>query len=407
MTNRFRDKVDAIKWLILLLGLSVFLPAGLMAKQSMAVIFIIVIITLFICTLLTRPSYLIPDWKVLFLFLTLCVYTSFTHYLNDSCAPCVNKAFGKVLFFALLIWIASSRLTVTSSLKVGTLSKFLMISAILSVSYLAIELVTDAYLYRTVTERLLDNSVALSRFNRGTSALIILIWPVSFLVFQRGFKITAVFLLISSFCISTLGDSNSAKASFVLAFITAFLTLTFPRLTLNLIIISVTSFFMLVPIIFLYLLEWSQPVANRIPPSTLDRLEIWHRSAVAVIEEPLLGYGIGISRYLPIPEDLSSLYKYFTVPTTHPHNAPIQIWLELGLIGVVIMLLLIGLVSAPIRRIEGHLRIVAFAAGVSIIFTGLVSYGFWQETWLSIIGMAVILFKLIHQVAPPRNAQAS
>ena len=405
MTTRFKNKVDAIKWLILLLGLSVFLPAGLMAKQSMAVIFIIVIITLFICTLLTRPSYLIPDWKVLFLFLTLCVYTSFTHYLNDSCAPCVNKAFGKVLFFALLIWIASSRLTVTSSLKVGTLSKFLMISAILSVSYLAIELVTDAYLYRTVTDRLLDNSVALSRFNRGTSALIILIWPVSFLVFQRGFKITAVFLLISSFCISTLGDSNSAKASFVLAFITAFLTLTFPRLTLNLIVISVTSFFMLVPIIFLHLLEWSQPVASRIPPSTLDRLEIWHRSAVAVIEEPLLGYGIGISRYLPIPEDLSSLYKYFTVPTTHPHNAPIQIWLELGLIGVVIMLLLIGLVSAPIRRIKGHLKIVAFATGVSIIFTGLVSYGFWQETWLSIIGMTVILFKLIYQAAPARNSE--
>ena len=47
MTNRFKDKVDAIKWLVLLLGLSVFLPAGLIAKQSMAVIFIIVIITLF------------------------------------------------------------------------------------------------------------------------------------------------------------------------------------------------------------------------------------------------------------------------------------------------------------------------------------------------------------------------
>ena len=406
MTNRFKDKVDAIKWLVLLLGLSVFLPAGLIAKQSMAVIFIIVIITLFFCTLLTRPSDLSPDRKVLLLFLTLCVYISFTHYLNDSCAPCANKAFEKVLFFALLIWIASSRLTVMPSLKFDTLSTFLMISVILSVTYLALELVTDAYLYRTVTERLLDNSVALSRFNRGTSALVILIWPVSFLVFQRGFKITAVFLLISSFCIATLGDSNSAKVSFVLAFITVFLTLVFPRLTLNLIIISVTSFFMLVPIIFLYLLEWSQSVANRIPPSTLDRLEIWHRSAVAVIEEPLLGYGIGISRHLPIPEDLSLLYKYFTVPTTHPHNAPIQIWLELGLIGVVIMLLLIGFASSPIRRTKGHFRVAAFATGVSIIFTGFVSYGFWQETWLSIIGMAVILFKLIHQVAPDGNARA-
>ena len=103
MTNRFKDKVDATKWLVLLLGLSVFLPAGLIAKQSMAVIFIIVIITLFFCTLLTRPSDLSPDRKVLLLFLTLCVYISFTHYLNDSCAPCVNKAIEKVLFFGLLL----------------------------------------------------------------------------------------------------------------------------------------------------------------------------------------------------------------------------------------------------------------------------------------------------------------
>ena len=145
------------------------------------------------CTLLTRPSDLSPDRKVLLLFLTLCVYISFTHYLNDSCAPCVNKAFEKVLFFGLLIWIASSRLTVMPSLKFDTLSTFLMISVILSVTYLALELVTDAYLYRTVTERLLDNSVALSRFNRGTSALVILIWPVSFLVFQRVLKLRQYF----------------------------------------------------------------------------------------------------------------------------------------------------------------------------------------------------------------------
>ena len=54
---------------------------------------------------------------------------------------------------------------------------------------------------------------------------------------------------------------------------------------------------------------------------------------------------------------------------------------------------------------KGRFRVAAFATGVSIIFTSFVSYGFWQETWLSIIGMAVILFKLIHQVAPDGNAR--
>ena len=77
------------------------------------------------------------------------------------------------------------------------------------------------------------------------------------------------------------------------------------------------------------------------------------------------------------------------------------------MIGVVIMLLLIGFASSPIRRTKGRFRVAAFATGVSIIFTGFVSYGFWQETWLSIIGMAVILFKLLHQVVPDGNVRVN
>ena len=176
---------------------------------------------------------------------------------------------------------------------------------------------------------------------------------------------------------------------------------------MGLIIITVIGFSLLVPIIFLHLLEWFQPVANIIPPSTLDRLEIWHRSAVAVIEQPVLGYGIGVSRYLPIPPELASLYKYFTVPTTHPHNAPIQIWLELGSIGLGIMVLLIWFVCAPMKNLRGEYRVTVVAASAAIIFTGFVSYGFWQETWLSIIGMTVILFKLIEQAIPDVTTSAN
>ena len=407
MGKKFSEKVDAAKWLITLFALAVFLPAGLMAKQSMAVVFILAVFGLFLCTLVTRPSFLIPNKTVIFSFVLLCGYVAFTHYTTVTCTPCADKAFGKVLFFALVIWVASSRLVLMPTLKFSSLCNVLLISIIFSISYLALELVMDAYVYRTVTGRLSDPSVALSRFNRGTSALVILIWPTLFLVFHKGFKLAAVFLLISAFCIATLGDSNSAIASVILALIAAVLTWIYPRFTLTLIIIAVIGFSLFVPFIFLHLLEWFQPVANIIPPSTLDRLEIWHRSAVAVIEQPVLGYGIGVSRYLPIPPELASLYKYFTVPTTHPHNAPIQIWLELGSIGLGIMVLLIWFVCAPMKNLRGEYRVTVVAASAAIIFTGFVSYGFWQETWLSIIGMTVILFKLIEQAIPDVTASAN
>ena len=59
------------------------------------------------------------------------------------------------------------------------------------------------------------------------------------------------------------------------------------------------------------------------------------------------------------------------------------------------------------KNLRGEYRVTVVAASAAIIFTGFVSYGFWQETWLSIIGMTVILFKLIEQAIPDVTASAN
>ena len=138
MGKKFSEKVDAAKWLITLFALAVFLPAGLMAKQSMAVVFILAVFGLFLCTLVTRPSFLIPNKTVIFSFVLLCGYVAFTHYTTVTCTPCVDKAFGKVLFFALVIWVASSRLVLMPTLKFSSLCNVLLISIIFYICYLAL-----------------------------------------------------------------------------------------------------------------------------------------------------------------------------------------------------------------------------------------------------------------------------
>jgi O-antigen ligase len=90
-------------------------------------------------------------------------------------------------------------------------------------------------------------------------------------------------------------------------------------------------------------------------------------------------------------------YKYHVTPTTHPHNAAIQLWLELGLIGLFIFLLLLCFSVQPLRRIPLPCLSIALAVAAGVIFTSLVSFGFWQETWLGIIGLLVICFKVVLQ----------
>jgi hypothetical protein len=50
-----------------------------------------------------------------------------------------------------------------------------------------------------------------------------------------------------------------------------------------------------------------------------------------------------------------------------------------------------------LKRVPSSCLGIALAVAVGVIFTSLVSFGFWQETWLGIIGLVVICFKVVIQ----------
>ncbi|MBH68158.1 MAG: hypothetical protein CMM58_07385 [Rhodospirillaceae bacterium] len=390
-------KVDWGKYIITSSALALFVPAGLAAKQSMVVIFLILVVAIGVRTFATEPRLLLPSKIVAGLFITLLFYAALTHYFIISCHPCGYTALLKLPMLGLVVWIASTKMVIVDTAQSQKIPLVLGISLFVAVLFLAIEVLNDATIYRHMTGRLDDASVVISRYNRGTSALVILVWPISAWLIDHGHRVSA-FLLTFTICVVVVfGDSGSALVSMLLACSTAALALLWPLLSFWIIAAGVALFTLFAPILFLFLLHWLQPISDLIPPSTLDRLEIWHHSASAVLQAPVFGYGIGVSRYLAIPAELGVNYKYFVVPTTHPHNAAIQIWLELGAIGLVLMMLLIWFIARPITKLNGYNRIAALASSTAIIFTGLVSYGFWQETWLSIIGVTIICFKFLGQ----------
>ena len=62
-----------------------------------------------------------------------------------------------------------------------------------------------------------------------------------------------------------------------------------------------------------------------------------------------------------------------------------------------IFLLLLCFSVQPLRRIPLPCLSIALAVAAGVIFTSMVSFGFWQETWLGIIGLLVICFKVVLQ----------
>jgi len=111
------------------------------------------------------------------------------------------------------------------------------------------------------------------------------------------------------------------------------------------------------------------------------RLDIWRFAAGKIAEKPWFGWGIDGSR---VWDDIP----------LHPHNAALQLWLELGVVGAALGTLFWSYVWAQIGALAEVNRSNAgvFAAvAVAYLSIGGMSFGVWQEWWLALGALAVIL----------------
>ncbi|MCI5044875.1 MAG: O-antigen ligase family protein [Aquisalinus sp.] len=147
--------------------------------------------------------------------------------------------------------------------------------------------------------------------------------------------------------------------------------------------------------------------ADMIPTSWQMRLIAWQYSFDLLTSDLwtfLFGGGIGFSRFIyetgPTVQ-LAVAPSTFNVMPTHPHNLFIQIWLEFGLVGVVLLV-------AAITQLFRHLASVAFTRmetaalcaliAVSIVFAS-VETSLWTVWRFSTLGFAIFGLLLIRRLA--------
>ena len=141
----------------------------------------------------------------------------------------------------------------------------------------------------------------------------------------------------------------------------------------------------------------------RMPNSTLHRTMIWHFTATKILERPLLGWGLDGSRVIPGAKEGEVVYMHAgpddpPVPglqprlPLHPHDFALQIWLELGAVGAVLVAgLLAAIVAAAARLPRGPVRAGAIATFVAAIVVSAVGYGIWQAWWLASLWLTTAL----------------
>ena len=139
--------------------------------------------------------------------------------------------------------------------------------------------------------------------------------------------------------------------------------------------------------------------------SVVHRLAIWQVTASHISEKPLIGFGFDTARSLYSPADgkrqdflpdrpEKTFFNAFEPIPLHPHNAVLQIWLEMGALGALILIgVLIGVVRA-IARLEDRInQATCLGAAASALVIASASFGAWQSWWLSalfLVGSAMV-----------------
>jgi hypothetical protein len=131
---------------------------------------------------------------------------------------------------------------------------------------------------------------------------------------------------------------------------------------------------------------------------SLHRLVMWSYVKEKIIEKPMLGHGFFSSRNIANEHLITTNKTNYQLISLHPHNNILQIWLELGLIGLTIFFVFIKFLLKKIYLIDKYNHKVATVSLISffqIFIIGHLSYGFWQSWWLSIILINFILYSLL------------
>ncbi|WP_339848543.1 O-antigen ligase family protein [uncultured Nisaea sp.] len=380
-------------WLLAVV-LLLFVPVGVLAKQAMATLFIALAILLLGAVWLERRRIAWPEKPVLIAFAAVVGLSLLGAWFGGQGLHLAGML-QKLGLLALLLVCVSAVREIRAGLFREPLVLCLAAGIFLGAVIFAIELTFDAPLYRFFSGKGWEVDIAPSRFNRGSTALVLLSWPAAAGLWLGGRRVAALLLVLAGLAAASIGESASAALSAMVAVLILPLAVLNGRIASRLVLLLTVPLMVAAPWILGNLLVWIPDYVTVFPPSFADRLEIWHSASLAAVEQPLIGLGLGAMRSLEVPEAVKATYSFFKHGTIHPHNAAIQIWLELGIGGILAALFLLWrlvLASDPLPRPARAAAISALCCGLVI---AAVSYGLWQETWLGIIGLTVLAFGVL------------
>ncbi len=281
------------------------------------------------------------------------------------------------------------------------LTFLLLVGMVLGIAMVAIELATAGGLSSLVSDRVYRPTW----LNQASISYALLVLPASAVLISLGQTIFAALLVAVTAVTVCVLAGTAAKVVLLAGLATGLLLYQArPVVAGGALVISIIAI-IAAPLTFARLerLPGLGEMADSFKMSAGHRLLIWSFAGDRIAERPVTGWGLDSSRAIPGGDDPIRPGEPWM--PLHPHNAALQVWLELGAPGAVLFALMAAIAWGALADVEWPpLFAAAAGASLTVAFVGcFATYGIWQEWWIGTLSFSLFLVLVMARVAvvPP------
>ncbi len=234
--------------------------------------------------------------------------------------------------------------------------------------------------------------------NPGLAATALFFWAWALAVKARYPGRAAGIAIAVAFSLFLLSDSDAVVAGMIAGAVVFGAVLALPRTVPLVLAAAIAAGIVTAPLVPGLFPDPLEPDTDLtwLSMSAAHRIVIWKNTVPHIKDKPILGGGFDTTRALykdrveyhfpKVTQGKAVITVYEPIPL-HPHNGVLQVWLELGLVGALILL---GLLLAVIRAIATGIgdntdKAAALALTTTALTIASISFGAWQSWWLASI----------------------
>jgi exopolysaccharide production protein ExoQ len=233
----------------------------------------------------------------------------------------------------------------------------------------------------------------------------IAVWPaVQWLKTKYNSYVVILFVLCASFFLSLI-DCDTAPLGLLTGLFVGVLAYFSPKLVsrmgqfLSVILILSLPFVIHSFLTFERIHQINSVIHNF---SHIHRLYVWQNVSEKIQQHWLNGYGLDTSRnealgggkksWTMVDKDGKQILINSKEIPMHPHNAPLQWWLELGIVGAILGALLHYQFLSCLSRCNGITALTGIGLFIGSSFIAWINLGFWQSWWLAVLWILAGIF---------------